>query len=130
MESWVQTVLTAVAAILASSGFWAFMQHKDRARSATTKLLMGMAYDQITRLGVAYIDRGWITKDEYEELRKYFYEPYRNLGGNGVAERIMSEVSQLPIISHSKYSEIFRNSQERSYVPVHVTQAGQESSPQ
>ncbi|ASU03941.1 hypothetical protein SEA_FRODOSWAGGINS_28 [Streptomyces phage FrodoSwaggins] len=109
METWLQLVLTSLVTLGASSGFWAYLQHKDRARSATTRLLMGMAYDTITTLGIAYIERGWVTKDEYEELRKYFFEPYKALGGNGVAERIMGEVSRLPFQSHSRYSEIFRN---------------------
>ncbi|QEQ93526.1 hypothetical protein SEA_GIRLPOWER_27 [Streptomyces phage GirlPower] len=109
METWLQLALTSLVTLGASSGFWAYLQHKDRARSATTRLLMGMAYDTITTLGIAYIERGWVTKDEYEELRKYFFEPYKALGGNGVAERIMGEVSRLPFQSHSRYSEIFRN---------------------
>lgn len=109
METWLQLALTSLVTLGASSGFWAYLQHKDRARSATTRLLMGMAYDTITTLGIAYIERGWVTKDEYEELRKYFFEPYKALGGNGVAERIMNEVSHLPFRSHSRYSEIFRN---------------------
>jgi len=109
METWLQLALTSFVTLGASSGFWAYLQRKDRARSATTRLLMGMAYDTITTLGIAYIERGWVTKDEYEELRKYFYEPYRALGGNGVAERVMNEVSGLPFRPHSRYSEIFRN---------------------
>ncbi|QAY17146.1 hypothetical protein SEA_MADAMATO_28 [Streptomyces phage Madamato] len=109
METWLQLALTSLVTLGASSGFWAYLQHRDRAKSATTRLLMGMAYDTITTLGIAYIERGWVTKDEYEELRKYFFEPYRALGGNGVAERVMNEVSRLPFRSHSRYSEIFRN---------------------
>lgn len=109
METWLQLALTSVVSILASSGFWAFVQHKDVTRQATTRLLMGLAYDQLTRLGIKYLERGWITKDEFEEYQKYFFEPYHALGGNGVAARIMAEVAQLPLRSHSKYSEIFRN---------------------
>lgn len=44
-----------------------------------------------------YIKRGWITKDEYEDLRDYLYKPYKELGGNGSAERIMLEVDKLEI---------------------------------
>jgi hypothetical protein len=116
METWLQLALTSLVTLGASSGFWAYLQHKDRAKSATTRLLMGMAYDTITTLGIAYIERGWVTKDEYEELRKYFFEPYRALGGNGVAERVMNEVSRLPFRSHSRYSEIFRNRENEGWV--------------
>jgi hypothetical protein len=109
METWLQLAITSLVTLGASSGFWAYLQHKDRARAATTRLLMGMAYETITTLGLAYIERGWVTKDEYEELKKYFFDPYEALGGNGVAKRIMDEVSRLPFRSHSRYSEIFRN---------------------
>lgn len=48
-------------------------------------------------LGMRYIDRGWITQDEYENLNTYLYEPYKKLGGNGSALRVMQEVNKLPI---------------------------------
>ena len=130
MEVWVQMVLTSVATVVASSGFWAYMIRRDHSKDATTRLLMGMAYNGITTLGIGYIERGWLTKDEYEELRKYYYEPYKALGGNGVAERIMNQVTELPFRSHTEFPEIFRNQRdERSttrYVRV-LTPEEQES---
>ena len=33
----------------------------------------------------------------YENLSKYLYSPYKKLGGNGSAERVMRQVDQLPI---------------------------------
>ena len=44
-----------------------------------------------------YIERGWITHDELENLYEYLYKPYENLGGNGSAQRVMREVEKLPI---------------------------------
>ena len=46
---------------------------------------------------MAYIERGYITQDEYENLYEYLYKPYEKLGGNGSAKRIMTEVDQLAI---------------------------------
>ena len=43
------------------------------------------------------IQRGWITKDEFENLNDYLYRPYEELGGNGTAEKIMQEVRKLPL---------------------------------
>lgn len=60
---------------------------------------MGLAYDKIQQLGMGYIDRGWISVAEYEDFRKYLYEPYRDFGGNGVAEQVMLQVSALPMRS-------------------------------
>jgi hypothetical protein len=56
-------------------------------------------------LGANYIQRGSVSRDEYEDYRKYFYDPYKELGGNGVAERIMQAVEQLPI-SPRRYAEV------------------------
>jgi hypothetical protein len=43
-----------------------------------------------------YIERGWITQDEYDTLCE-LYEPYVKLGGNGSGTKIMKEVEKLPI---------------------------------
>ena len=58
---------------------------------------MGLAYNKAIELGITYIQRGYVTNDELEDYRKYLYEPYVELGGNGVVERIMTEVMTLPI---------------------------------
>ena len=44
-----------------------------------------------------YVDRGFITQDEYENLHDYLYVPYEKMGGNGSAKRVMAEVEKLPI---------------------------------
>lgn len=67
------------------------VQHRWK---ATT---VGLAHDRIIYLGMAYIERGYITQDEYENLYEYLYKPYEKLGGNGSAKRIMTEVDQLAI---------------------------------
>ena len=117
MDLWVQILLTIIAGItgiVTSAGFWAFLQRKYTVRSQTDRLLLGLAYDKIITMGMAYIERGWITKDEYEDYRKYLYEPYKALGGNGVTERVVAEVSNLPLRSRAKYAEILREAKTRS----------------
>lgn len=95
-----ELIVTALAGFLtASSGFWVYLRNRDEAKNATTRLLMGLAHDKITFFGMQYIDRGFVTKDEYEDLRRYFYEPYIELGGNGTAERIMAALQLLPLTS-------------------------------
>lgn len=106
MEWW-QSVAVVVASVAASSGFWAYILKKDTARDATTRVLMGLTYHQITSLGMEYIKRGWITREEFEEYQRYFFDPYKALGGNGVAERIFLEVKELPFYPHSRYETIF-----------------------
>lgn len=67
-------------------------------------MLIGLAHDRIVYLGMQYIERGYITQDEYENLYEYLYKPYEKLGGNGSAKRIMTEVNKLPI-HKSTYTE-------------------------
>ena len=67
---------------------------------------MGLAYDRLMYLGMKYIERGYITSDEYDDFQKYLYLPYKELGGNGTAERIMSELTNLPIKKHTRLADI------------------------
>lgn len=97
MAEWLKMVITIVASVLASSGFWAYIQHKSESKDVRSQMLVGLAHDRITHLGLKYIERGWITKDEFENLHDYLYVPYHKMGGNGSAERIMKEVTSLPI---------------------------------
>lgn len=97
MEPWLQTVITVVCSVLASSGFWTWLQARREKKDAKTKMLLGLGHDRIVMLSMQYIERGWITQDEYEDLNKYLYLPYIEMGGNGTAERLMKAVKDLPI---------------------------------
>ena len=104
MEPWLQTLLTILGTILASSGFWAYIQERSKRKAAEnkhnnleTQMLIGLAHDRIIYLGMVYVERGWISQDEYENLYEYLYKPYEKLGGNGSAKRIMMEVNKVPI---------------------------------
>lgn len=104
METWIQMLVTIVCAVLASSGFWAFLQKRQERKAAEnkqttveTQMLIGLAHDRIMYLGMSYIERGYITSDEYENLYEYLYLPYEKMGGNGSAKRVMTEVNKLPI---------------------------------
>lgn len=97
MNPWLQAILTIVGAVIASSGFWAYLEKRNKNKSATSRMLLGLAHDRIISLGMKYIDRGWITQDEYENLYEYLYKPYEEMGGNGSAKRIMTEVNRLPL---------------------------------
>lgn len=97
VDRWLQLIVTVVCAIIASSGFWMFIQKKTDSKDVKTKMLVGLAHDRIIFLGMTYIERGWISQDEYENLHEYLYKPYEELGGNGSAKRIIAEVNKLPI---------------------------------
>lgn len=93
----VEILVPIVIAFVASSGFWVFMEKIRAPKSAQTELLIGLAHDRITYLCGKFIKRGWITQDEYENLEKYLYCPYKKLGGNGTVERLLEEIDKLPI---------------------------------
>lgn len=97
--------ITVICAVIASSGLWTFLQHITEKKSVKTQMLIGLGHDRIIFLGMEYIDRGWITQDEYENLYEYLYKPYEKLGGNGSAKRIMQEVNRLEIRSSNYHQK-------------------------
>ena len=97
---WVEWFVTILCAVIASSGFWGLIQKISSKKDVKAKVLIGLGHDRIIYLGMKFIQRGYITKDEYENLHDYLYLPYKEMGGNGSAERIMQEVNRLPIREH------------------------------
>lgn len=61
-----------------------------------SEMLRGIGHDRIIFLGESYLRQKYISPEEYENLHDYLYVPYRALGGNGTAEKIMNEVMRLP----------------------------------
>lgn len=115
MPEWLLVLWTSVTTVAASTGLWTYLQRRNVVKSQTDRLLRGIAYEKIVSMGILYIERGWITQDEYEEYRKYLYEPYRALGGNGVTERVVAEVSNLPLRSRAKFAETILEAKSRSH---------------
>lgn len=97
MDIWAQIAVPLVAAVLTSSGLWAVVARRADKGDAQRKMLVGLAHDRIVHLGMVYVDRGYVTQDEYENLNDYLYAPYEKMGGNGSAKRVMEEVRRLPM---------------------------------
>ena len=96
-----ETLRTVIVAIFASSGFWAFIlgiisKLIDK-KSAKNRMILGLGHDRLIVLSEKYIAQGWISSEDFENLHDYLYEPYRKMGGNGTAEKLMKEVEKLPI---------------------------------
>lgn len=96
METWIQLIVSVIIAVIASSGFWAFMTKLSEKKDIRTQMLIGLGHDRIVWLCNMYIKRGYITPDEYENLYDYLYQPYEKIGGNGSAKRLMNKVEKLP----------------------------------
>ena len=97
MDPLIQIIITIACSFIASSGFWMFLQKRCEKNNVQTQLLIGLGHDRIVYLGLSYIERGWISQDEYENLNDYLYNPYKKVGGNGSAKKVMQEVNKLPI---------------------------------
>lgn len=93
---------TVISALLGAGGLWVWLEKRSTRKVSTTQLLLGLAHDRIVHLGMAYVARGSITKDEYEDLLKYLWVPYSAFGGNGLAERVMADVKLLPMTGANK----------------------------
>lgn len=100
MESWLPYAVTGFCAVVASSGFWAVIQRLLDKKDVKIELLIGLAHDRIMQAGMYYIERGYITSDEYENLNDYLYKPYKKMGGNGSAAHIMELVNRLEVRDH------------------------------
>ena len=96
-----QIIIAIVTTSLGSTGLWGLLsyiiQSRSNKKSAQSEMLKGIGHDRICELAQKYIDRGEITRDEYENLVDYLFIPYKMLGGNGTAEKMINDVSKLPM---------------------------------
>ena len=95
--NWAQVLTSVLIALISSTGLCSYIANYRNKHDAKTRLLIGLAHDRIIYLGTRYIERGYITPDEYENLNDYLYQPYAENGGNGSAKRVMEQVKVLPI---------------------------------
>lgn len=96
-----EQILTLAGVIFASSGMWKLIETiwttKYHKQTAEEKLLLGLAFNRIIKIATKHIEKGWIDIDEYHELNKYLFKPYKEAGGNGTAQKMINEVEKLPM---------------------------------
>ena len=107
MNDVAQMLIVVFTSVLASSGLWSYIMKRSEKKDVKTEMLVGLGHDRIVYLGLKYIERGWITQDEFENLNDYLYAPYEKMGGNGSAKRVMDEVGKLPIRKSSYGKETY-----------------------
>jgi hypothetical protein len=105
MDEWLPLLLAISTTVIASSGFWTYVISRKSNKSAIARLLMGLAHDKISQQGMAFVDQGTISHDEYEAFIQYLYLPYKELGGNGLADKIKEEVDKLPLTPLNLWKE-------------------------
>lgn len=101
-EHFLEMILTIVVSVLGSSGLWAYIASRNKYQDAASQMLLGLGHDRIIFLERKFIERGYITYDEYENLYEYLYKPYKDMNGNGTAEKLMEDVKKLPIKENIK----------------------------
>ena len=97
-----QLIITVVVAVLGSNGIWAWIQSRSTAKSARDRMILGLGHAEIFRVAEKYIHRNGITLSELDDLEKYLYKPYADMGGNGTAAAIVQKCKELPIISEQE----------------------------
>lgn len=99
-------IIIAIISLVASSGFWGFLLYKAQRRDkqkdkesddtrAIKTALKGLLHQDIISEGDKYIHRGHITVKELEDFKTYLYDPYKALGGDGMADEIYEALVEL-----------------------------------
>lgn len=70
-----------------------YKKKKDGVRAGMKMLL----YDRIKHLGKSYMERGYITADELEDITEMHSIYHEELDGNGFLDTVMKNVKALPI---------------------------------
>lgn len=97
----VKTVVTIIVAIFGCTGFWtglfSFITSKREKKDAKTKMILGLGHERLREKCEEHLSKGYISADDYEDLDKYLYQPYKAMGGNGTVEKLMNDVRKLPL---------------------------------
>ena len=99
MDRYIELIVTVMLAVLGSNGLWAYIQSRSAKKTAKDRMILGLGHAEIFRTAEKYIERDGVTADELEDLEKYLYKPYKEMGGNGTAETIMHKCHSLQIIT-------------------------------
>lgn len=87
----------ALSAVI--SGLFSVWQMRRKRRDGVRDGIKILLYDRIKHLGKVYIERGYITAEELEDLTTMhdIYHDPTGLNGNGFLDAIMRTVKALPI---------------------------------
>lgn len=94
----VAIISSGALSTLISACFSAWQARKKR-RDGVREGIKILLYDRIKHLGKDYIERGYITAEELEDLttmHEIYHDP-TGLNGNGFLDAIMRNVKALPI---------------------------------
>lgn len=84
---------SALASLI--SGIFNLAANRKKQESSVEAGVRILLYDRIKHLGTKYIEQGYITHDEYEDLVRMHDVYHTALGGNGFLDDIMNQVRHL-----------------------------------
>ena len=97
------SIVTILVAVITSSGVWGYLDHRRQEKradrgleDAERRLIVAIARSQLVQQSIEYIKRGSVSVEEVDALTA-LYEPYRELKGNGNAERLYKQAVDLPV---------------------------------
>lgn len=114
LEFAITGAISLIVGVFGSTGFWTYFNARREKNSEVYKkmdeienkvdgyiekmqrVIMGQTYVNIVRTCEYWIQRGWVEQDDIRDLEHYMYDPYREWGGNGTAERLFKRVCELP----------------------------------
>lgn len=105
MPVWAQILVTVIASLLSSSGLFTIILHFIDKKDAKKEMILGLGHDRIIAQSKIFIEQGYISPEDYENLYDYLYLPYKKLGGNGTAEKMVNQVMDLPCVPPEKKGE-------------------------
>lgn len=85
---------SALASLI--SGVISLIANRKKQETGVEAGVRILLYDRIKYLGIKYIERGYITHDEYEDLGRMHDVYHSALNGNGFLDNIMEQVNELP----------------------------------
>lgn len=97
----VQTLVTIIVALIGSSGVWGVFHMLIQKKNTSSMLLMKVTQHVLIMESHRLLEQGYMTSDEYRNITKGLYEPYKLLGGNGLAEKMLNDIAKLPIRSRN-----------------------------
>ena len=107
-----ETIITVIAAVFGSTGFWAFLQSKrdrkyakseesEKRIEAVCEGTKALLHSNIYSITERATKRGCITTGELDDLEK-MYPAYRNLKGNHTGATYYERAKSLPLVDESE----------------------------
>lgn len=87
-----------LSALVGGSGLWAYVTAKVDRNTTEDELLLVLVRSRIIEEGERYLERGYILSGEYSDFYEELYKPYKDMGGNGLAQHIFERIEKLPML--------------------------------